>query len=91
MHRPPPAVPDHVKFNFPGAWALGMLAWGVVEFRQGYVTSGQLPAALDSIRWGADFFMRCHINNSAIIAQVSYCTCCHAFVHEARLLRLLYI
>jgi endoglucanase len=70
LDAPPLTTPDHVKFNFPGAWALGMLAWGVVEFRQGYVASGQLPAALDSIRWAADFFMRCHINDSAIIAQV---------------------
>jgi endoglucanase len=66
----PASFPDLVHFNFPGAWALGMLAWGVVEFHQGYVASGQLPAALDNIRWGADFFMRCHINDSAIVAQV---------------------
>jgi hypothetical protein len=47
-----------------------MLAWGVVEFPQGYAASGQLPAALDSIRWAADFFMRCHVSDNIIIAQV---------------------
>ena len=35
---------DHVKFGFPMAFSTTMLAWGAVEYRDGYAASGQLTA-----------------------------------------------
>ena len=33
---------DHVKFGLPMAATATMLAWGIVEYRSGYVATGQL-------------------------------------------------
>ena len=38
---------DHVKFGFPMAFTATMLAWGAVEYRAGYVASGQLTHAAE--------------------------------------------
>src|SRR4030095_13008604 len=40
---------DHVKFGLPMAASATMLAWGIVENRQGYVDAGQLDEALDNL------------------------------------------
>jgi hypothetical protein len=61
---------DHVKFVFPAAWTLAVLAWQIIEFGAGFAASGQLPYALDNLRWGADFLMRCRLSDTLIVAQV---------------------
>ena len=35
-----------------------MLAWGIVEYRDGYVDSGQLDEALANLRWATDYFIK---------------------------------
>ena len=67
----PPARADHVKFNFPAAWTVAVLAWEVIEFGGGFTASGQLPYALDNLRWGADYLIRCRISENVTIAQVT--------------------
>jgi endoglucanase len=49
---------DHVKFNFPQAWALSTLAMGGLDFKEGYVAAGQLEYLLDAIKWGADYYLK---------------------------------
>lgn len=46
---------DNVKFNLPMAWSVGVLAWSVFEFADGYKAAGQYDEALDNIRWGESF------------------------------------
>ena len=53
---------DHVKFGFPLAWTTSTLAWGLVEFRDAYVSAGQLDFMLDSIKWPLDYFIKCHVS-----------------------------
>jgi hypothetical protein len=76
-HMPPLSQPspcwlpaDHVKFNFVASWALAVLAWQVIEFGDGFRAAGQMSEALDNLRWGADYMMRCHVSENIIIAQV---------------------
>ena len=38
---------DHVKFGLPMAASATMLAWGIVDYRDAYVQTGQLATALD--------------------------------------------
>src|SRR3982750_3031057 len=42
---------DHVKFGLPMAASATMLAWGLVDYRSAYVSTGQLNTALDQLRW----------------------------------------
>ena len=44
---------DYVKFHFPQAFTLNVLAWGMVEFKDGYQTAGEWDNALRF--WGDSF------------------------------------
>ena len=54
---------DHVKFGFPMASSMTMLAWGVVEYKDAYSESGQLDEVLNAIKWGTDYILKAHITD----------------------------
>ncbi len=61
---------DNVKFNLPMSYSMAILAWSVVENRKDYEASGQLNYILDNIRWGNDYFIRCHPEANVYYYQV---------------------
>ena len=61
---------DNCKFNFPGAGALTLIAWSGIEFRQGYEKAGQYKYMLDMVRWGAEYFVKCHPEKEVLYIQV---------------------
>ena len=61
---------DHVKFNLPMSYTCAMLAWSVLEDRESYTESGQLSYILDNIRWGNDYFIKCHPEANVYYYQV---------------------
>jgi len=60
---------DHVKFNFPGAYSVTLLCWGIVENRAAYVNSGQLGYLLNNIKWETDYLIRCHAAPNVFYGQ----------------------
>src|SRR6185369_4668019 len=48
---------DHVKFGFPMAFSTTMLAWGAVDYRDAYASSGQLTSLLNNLRVPNDYFI----------------------------------
>jgi len=42
------------------ASTVATLSWGVYEYRNAYENAGQLDKVLDAIKWGTDYFIRCH-------------------------------
>lgn len=58
---------DYVKFGLPFAGAMTMLAWGMADFKQGYVKAGQWDYAKDSLKWGMDFMIKVIICNTVLI------------------------
>ena len=61
---------DNVKFNLPMSYSMALLAWSVVENRKDYEASGQLDYILDNIRWGNDYFIKCHPEANVYYYQV---------------------
>ena len=61
---------DNVKFNFPQASAMTLLAWSGVEFAEGYKKAGQWEQFLDMLKWGTDYFIKCHSAKHTLYAQV---------------------
>ncbi|TDB75639.1 glycoside hydrolase family 9 protein, partial [Micromonospora sp. KC723] len=61
---------DHVKFGFPMAFSATMLAWGAVEYRDGYVAAGQLPHLLNNLRFVNDYFIKAHPAPNVLYGQV---------------------
>lgn len=49
---------DNPKFNFPMSASMTMLAWGILEFKNSYVTTQQLPNILANLRWGTDYLLK---------------------------------
>ncbi|XP_057291486.1 uncharacterized protein LOC130614103 [Hydractinia symbiolongicarpus] len=61
---------DFVKFTFPAASAITVLAWGMLEFEEGYKFADQYQQGLDAIKWATDFFIKCHTEKYKFWAQV---------------------
>ncbi|XP_021285820.1 endoglucanase 8-like [Herrania umbratica] len=59
---------DNVKFNFPMAFSITMLAWSVLEFGQSM--GSDLQHALEAIQWGTDYFLKATSIPGFIFAQV---------------------
>ena len=61
---------DNVKFNFPQASALTLIAWSGVEFAEGYKKANQWDQLLDMVKWGTDYFVKCHSGKNELYVQV---------------------
>ncbi len=61
---------DHVKFGFPMASATTMLAWGLVDYRSAYTSSGLLSTGLDELKWATDYFIKAHTAPNELYIQV---------------------
>ncbi|XP_027341872.1 endoglucanase 7 [Abrus precatorius] len=65
---------DNTKFHFPMAFAMTMLSWSVLEYKQKYVAINEYAHSRELIKWGTDYLLLT-FNNSAtkinkIYAQV---------------------
>ncbi len=54
---------DHVKFGFPMASSATMLAWGAIDYADGYETAGATQDILNHLGWVTDYFLRCYDDN----------------------------
>ncbi|KAK2635676.1 hypothetical protein Ddye_030468 [Dipteronia dyeriana] len=61
---------DNVKFGFPMAFTITMLAWSVVEFEKQLEAKNELSNALDAVKWGTDYLIKANRQGSLIYAQV---------------------
>ncbi|MEV4709562.1 glycoside hydrolase family 9 protein [Actinoplanes sp. NPDC049316] len=61
---------DHVKFGLPMAFTTTMLAWGAVENRDAYASSGQLTHLLNNLRVPNDYFIKAHPSPNVLYGQV---------------------
>ena len=62
---------DFVKFNFPMAFTLNVLAWGMDTFKSGYIAAGEYDNARRILKHGLDYFIKCHeMENDVLWAQV---------------------
>jgi endoglucanase len=79
---------DHVKFGFPMASTATMLAWGIVEYRQGYVATGQLASALANLRWATDYFIKAHTAPNELWGQIGQGGIDHAWWGPAEVMQM---
>lgn len=61
---------DHVKFGLPMAATATMLAWGVYEYEDAYIQSGQLDEMLFNLKWVNDYFIKAHTAPNEFYGQV---------------------
>ncbi|RMX51380.1 hypothetical protein pdam_00011347, partial [Pocillopora damicornis] len=70
---------DYVKFGFPMASSVTVLAWGIVEYKEAYVAAGQYSNVLNSIKWATDYFIKAHTKKEEFYGQVGDGDLDHAF------------
>ncbi|XP_069939601.1 uncharacterized protein [Cherax quadricarinatus] len=61
---------DHVKFGFPMAFTATVLAWGLLDFREGYDKAGQTEYGRAAIKWATDYFLKAHTGEYELYGQV---------------------
>ena len=61
---------DNVKFNFPQAATITLLAWSGIDFKDGYKKANQYDILLDTVKWGTDYFIRGHPEKDVLYVQV---------------------
>jgi len=61
---------DNMKFNFPMASSVTLLAWGGLEYGAGYQKIGQWGWFLSNIKWATDYFIKCHTAPDEFYGQI---------------------
>ncbi|XP_016493625.1 endoglucanase 12-like [Nicotiana tabacum] len=61
---------DNVKFGFPMAFTVTMLAWSVVEFGEELEAKKELTNTLNAIKWGTDYFIKAHTQPHVLYGEV---------------------
>ncbi|CAN4095770.1 unnamed protein product [Withania somnifera] len=61
---------DNVKFGFPMAFTVTMLAWSVIEFEHQLNSQNELKHALSAIKWGTDYFIKAHKEPHVLYGEI---------------------
>ena len=59
-----------MKFGFPGAYGMTLLAWSIVEYGEELASAGQLNHALDALKWGTDYLLKAHTEPNVLWVEV---------------------
>lgn len=60
-----------MKLHLPMAVSASFLAWGMLEFRDSYISAGQLGYARTQLRVAVDYLMRCHTAEYEFVGQIA--------------------
>lgn len=63
---------DYLKLNFPLASTVSFLAWGLIEFKDGYKQANEYDGALDALYVAADYLKRSHIAPRKYVGQIGH-------------------
>merc|ERR1719378_1918927 len=61
---------DLVKFGFPMAATVTVLAWGGINFKGGLEAAGMTQRHSEAIKWGTDYFIGCHKSDYEFVGQI---------------------
>ncbi|CAG2117030.1 unnamed protein product, partial [Medioppia subpectinata] len=61
---------DLVKFGFPMAYTMTVLSWSLIDYEDSYVKAGELANVRNAIKWGTDYFIKCHTSDTEFYGQV---------------------
>ncbi|KAJ4978211.1 hypothetical protein NE237_008991 [Protea cynaroides] len=61
---------DNVKFGFPMAFTMTMLAWSAVEYSDQLSAKNELTNTLEAIKWGTDYLINAHPQPDVLYGEV---------------------
>ncbi|KAF0386839.1 Six-hairpin glycosidase [Gigaspora margarita] len=63
---------DYLKFTFPFSWTITTIAWGALEWGEGYQLANQTQYLRDMIKWGTDWLLKASSNTNITNNQYLY-------------------
>jgi Glycosyl hydrolase family 9/Secretion system C-terminal sorting domain/Cellulose binding domain len=70
---------DHIKFGLPMAYSATVLSWSAIDYKDGYIKSGQYTAIRNNLKFVYDYFIKCHTAPNEFYAQVGDGGADHSF------------
>nr|AAU20853.2 endogenous cellulase [Reticulitermes flavipes] len=70
---------DFVKFGFPMAYTVTVLAWGVIDYESAYSAAGALDSGRKALKYGTDYFLKAHTAANEFYGQVGQGDVDHAY------------
>nr|XP_002731295.1 PREDICTED: uncharacterized protein LOC100368972 [Saccoglossus kowalevskii] len=70
---------DHCKFSFSHTGNTLRLAWGFLEFKDGYEAAGQLDVMYATLKWGLDYIIKLHTAKYELYACVCNASLDHTY------------
>ena len=70
---------DYVKFGYPMAGAMTILAYGGVSYATAYEAAGQMGYLKDAVKWGTDYLIKAHVSPEEFYCQVGNGDIDHAY------------
>ncbi|KAF9008918.1 9 glycosyl hydrolase [Cyathus striatus] len=61
---------DYIKATFPLSFSLMSICWGAIDYGKGYDTANQTAYLDGMLRWGLDWLMKAHPNDTSLIVLV---------------------
>ena len=52
------------------AFSVTMLSWAAIDFKEDFIKLNQMGHVLEAIKWGTDYFIRCHPQQNVLWGQV---------------------
>ncbi|KAF7727615.1 hypothetical protein EC973_007376 [Apophysomyces ossiformis] len=59
-----------MKWGLPFGWTVTQLAFNIVMFEEAMNSVDELAEGLELIKWGADYLLNCHYNDTHIVGQL---------------------
>ena len=61
---------DYVKFGYPMAGAMTVLAYGGISYGAAYEAAGEMEHLKEAIKWGTDYLIKAHVSSEEFYCQV---------------------
>lgn len=61
---------DYVKHGLPTASAATVMLWGLVDYKDAYISTGEYDFAKSQMKWIIDYYMKAHTSKFELYVQV---------------------
>ena len=65
---------------------LTLIAWGALEWYDGYVNANQVDYLHNMLRWGTDWLIKAHPSDNVLYVQVRFCEIFYMELREKKYL-----
>lgn len=61
---------DYIKHGLPTAAAATVMLWGLVDYKDAYISTGEYEFGKKQVKWIIDYYMKAHVSKYELYVQV---------------------